>query len=228
MKILERSRQSSASRRRSSPGSILFTAVLLVGLVVPALAGDPSGRGNGGPGGEGSDPGVAGGDETVGTLPIVGPSTIQLPLTRSWRGDHPAFYIEGTTAELAAVISGARGRGFASVETLDASAGRIRIAFHGDVTIVLDRELLGILGLQSGLAVPATFGAEQVTMQWQTGGSRSAHLRTGLLPLAIASMSADGRLERSPLDIRSAGRDGRHVTDRIRATASTVIIRQSY
>jgi hypothetical protein len=230
MKILERTGDSSSHRGRMSAGSILFTAVLLVGLVMPVLAGDgdSSGRGNGGPGGDTGGPGVAGGDETVGTLPIVGRSTIQLPLTRTWRGDHPAFYLEGTTVELAAVITGARGRGFASIETLDASSGRVRIAFHCDVTVVLDRELLGVLGIQSGLAVPAAFGAEQVTMQWQTGGSRSTRLRTGLLPLAIASMSADGRLEQSPLDIRSTGSDGRHGTDRFRATPSTVILRQSY
>jgi hypothetical protein len=228
MKILEPRLHSSSNSRRSSPGSLLFTTVLLVGLVLPALAGAADGRGTGGLGGESGDPGVAGGDETVGTLPIIGRSAIQLPLTRSWRGDHPAFYLEGTTAELAAVINGARGRGFATIETLDAGSARVRIAFHGDVTVVLDRELLGILGIQSGLAVPSTFGAEQVTMQWQTGGLRSARLRTGLLPLPIASLSADGRLEQSPLDIHSVGRDGRHVTDRFRATGSTVILRQSY
>ncbi len=187
----------------------------MAGLVASAFADNPNGWGGSGGGGGGSgDAGAAGGDETVGTLPIVGRSTIQLPLTRAWRGDHPAFYLEGTSAELSALVLGARGAGFATVQTLDAQSGRIRIAFHGDVTVVLDRELLGTLPIQTGLAVPSTFGPRLATMQWQAGTPRSVRLRTGLLPLPIASMSADGRLQIAPLDVDTAGRDGLHSTTR--------------
>jgi hypothetical protein len=202
-----------------------WKAVLLTTLVSLSFVGHSAGRSGGGPGG---GPGVSGGDETVGTLPIVGAIHIDLPFVRGWRGDHPAFYLEGTAAELGLMIRGARGAGFASVEVLDPRTTRLRIAFHGDVTLVLDRELVGTLSVRTGLAVPQTFGPQQATIGWGTTPIRTVRLRSGLLALPVGALSADGVLDQGPLRLHASGRDGAQCFDTVFATPQTVVLRQSY
>lgn len=220
--------------RRDAPTSLGGKASWLAGcvacltaalaLTATAYAGTPGGNDNTG----GDAPGVsAGGDETVGTLPVVGGRQIALPVVRGWRGDHPAFYVEGYAYELNSIILGARGRGFASVEVVDLSTHRLRIAFHGDVTVVLDRQLTSSFPIQTGLAVPASFGQGQATVAWGAGTSRSVRLRTGLLPLALGSMSANGSLEQGPLQISAAGSRGRSIAAAVYATPATLVVRQS-
>jgi hypothetical protein len=169
-----------------------------------------------------------GGDETLGTLPIVGGIRIELPCVRGWRGDRPAFYVEGTAAELGLVIQGARGAGFVSVEVVDRRTSRLRLAFHGDVTLVLDRELVGVLSLQTGLAVPREFGPVQATFGWGTNPLRTVQLRPGVLPLPVASLSADRVLDQGPLQFRALGRNGMHSSDTVYVTGETVVLRQTY
>ena len=203
-----------------------WKAVLLTTLASLAFV-DHSAAGAGG--GTGGGPGVSGGgDETVGTLPIVGALHIDLPFVRGWRGNHPAFYLEGTAAELGLLIQGARGAGFASVEVLDPRTTRLRIAFHGDVALVLDRELVGTLSVQTGLAVPQTFGPQQATIGWGTTPIRTVRLRSGLLALPVAALSVEGVLDQGPLRLHASGRDGAQCFDTIFATPQTVVLRQSY
>ena len=214
--------QGRSSRRLAAWKAVLFTTLASVAFVDPSSA-----RCAGGSGGNG--PGVSsGGDETVGTLPIVGGIHIDLPLVRGWHGNDPAFYLEGTAAELGALIRGARGAGFASVEVLDARTARLRIAFHGDVSLVLDRELTGVLPILTGLAVPGSFGPRQATIEWGTSPQRTVRLRAGWLALPVASLSANRVLDQGPLRLHATGRDGAQIFDTIFATPETVVLRQSY
>jgi hypothetical protein len=221
MKIPAHRDEAFPQRRKTSAGLAVTTAVVLAVLASAASADDP-----GGPGGSGN-PGVSGGDETIGTLPVIGPIRIQVPMVRGWRGDHPAFYLEGSVEQLSTVIQGARGRGFATYELVDAPTGRVRIAFHGQITMALDREAMGTFGIQSGLAVPPSFGPGRGTVQFGAQAQRTVRLRAGLLPLAVASMSADGTLDRGSLEVHAYGSHGRSTSDRIRATPSTLILQQS-
>jgi hypothetical protein len=164
----------------------------------------------------------------VGTLPIVGGIHLDIPVVRGWRGDHPAFYLEGTPTELGVLIRGARGTGFATFEALDPQASHIRVAFHGDVTLVLDRELLGMLPIQTGVAVPASFGPRQMTIGWGTNPTRTMRLRSGLLLLPVPSLSADRVLDQGPLRMHAFGRNGTQSYDTVFATPETVVLRQTY
>lgn len=225
MKIPHQQIDASLSWGWSRSGLASCVACLLVALATIGLADHARADINDG----GGDPGVAsGGDETVGTLPILGGVRIELPLVRGWRGDRPAFYLEGTAAELGYVIRGARGRGFATVEVLDPQSGRVRIAFHGDVTVILDRELTGVLAVQTGLAVPEGFGPRRATLEWGSSATRTVRLHAGLLPLAVGSMSANGLLDQAPLKVRVSGQGGTVHSDAVFATPGTLILRQSY
>jgi hypothetical protein len=211
-------------RSRSTSRSTAWRAVLLTALVSLAFAGPSTAQ----CGGSGGGPGfTSGGDETVGTLPIVGQIHIDLPVVGGWRGNHPAFYLEGTPAELGILIRGARGAGFATYEALDPHASRIRLAFHGAVTLVLDRELLGMLRVQTGVAVPTSFDAREMTIGWGGNPTRTMRLRSGLLFLPVPSLSADGVLDQGPLRMHAIGRDGAHSDDTVFATPQTVVLRQS-
>jgi len=110
---------------------------------------------------------------------------------------------------------------------VDAPTGRVRIAFHGQITMSLDREAMGTFGIQSGLAVPPSFGPGRATVQLGSQAARVVRLRAGLVPLAVASMSADGILDRGSLVVRASGSQGRSTSDVIRATPSTLILQQS-
>lgn len=207
--------------RRAAGKAVLLTTLASFAFVSPSAA-------NAGDGGGGNPPGFVGaGDETVGTLPVVRGLHVDLPFVRGWRGDHPAFYLEGSAMELGLAIQGARGTGFVSVEVLDPKAMRLRLAFHGDVTLVLDRQRVDDLALQTGLAVPGNFGPVQATIGWGTNPPRTVRLRTGLLALPVAALSEDGVLDQGPLQLRALGRNGAHTSDTIYATSETLVLRQT-
>jgi len=192
-------------------------------LPASAFAGESNNNGSGG-----GTPGIStGGDETVGTLPVLGGRQIAMPLVRGWRGDRPAFYIEGSAADLSEILVGARGRGFVTVEVLDLHTQRLRVAFHGDATVVLDRQLTVDLPILTGLAVPSNFGPARATVAWGGRDTRSLTLRPGFLPLALNSMSASGSLDQNPLRILAAGRRGRSTSATVWASPSTLVIRQA-
>ena len=200
-----------------------FAACLFAALPALAAAGDGPPGGGGGPG----NPTVSG-DETVGTLPIIGGGRINLPLSRTWRGTAPAFYLEGTAADLTLAIQAARGRGFISLEVLDPQTERIRLAFHGNVSVALDRELATSLPIEYGLAVPTSFGDGRIAFALRGGSSRSAVLHPGLLPVPVSSLSATHALDGAPARIRTGNSAGIHTTVTVAATADLLILGQSY
>jgi len=197
-----------------------FAAFLLA--AIPALATD-----------EGSDPPPdggplsAGGDETIGTLPIVGVPRINLPFTRGWRGIEPSFFLEGSAEDLSIAILSARGRGFISHETIDSQSGRIRLAFHGDVLVTLDREFATSSPIEFGVAVPAAFGEGRIAVAWGKGPIRTAPLRPRILPLPVASMSASGALDQAPIRIRTGNSAGVRTSQTVSATADLIILGQA-
>ena len=193
---------------------------------IPALAA----AGGDGPGANGSGPGspTVGGDETVGTLPVVGGGRINLPITRTWRGAEPAFYVEGTVADLSLAIQATRGRGFISIEVLDAQAERVRLAFHGNVSVAPDRRLAPNLPVEYGIAVPASFGDGRIAFAWGKGSPRNAALHPGILPLPVASLSATGALDEGPARVRTGNSTGIRTSLTVAATAELLILGQSY
>ncbi len=219
MKILRHTSKDLSGRGRSPAFLAGLAACLIVAL--PALA-----RGGSGSGNQNGDY-SSGGDETVGTLPLVGGS-IHLPFTRNWRGTQPAFYLEGTADDLATVIRGARGHGFVSVQVIDPQTERLRLAFHGDVFVALVRDLAITMPIDVGIAVPASFGMGRATLTQGQSAPRIVRFHPGLLPLPVGSMLSSGTLDHDPLQILVTGRTGGHSAHTVAATADLVILGQSY
>lgn len=208
----------------SSPWIAGCVACFVIALSGPSWADGPADDGSGG----GSGGAAAGGDETVGTLPIIGGQNIRLPMALGWRGSRPAFYLEGTAADLSSAILWARGTGFVTIETVGNSSDIVRAAFHGDVSVVLDRDLMGALPIQTGIAVPSSYGPRRASLALGTGAVRTTPLRAGLLRLAVGELSTANALDGNPLQVRTTGNGGRVTTDRIFATPDVLILRQSY
>jgi hypothetical protein len=156
----------------------------------------------------------------------MGGGRIELPFTRGWRGTSTAFSLEGSAADLSIVIQSARGHGFVSHESINPRTGRIRLAFHGDVVVVLDRELAESLPVDFGIAVPASFGEGRMVLSWANRPSRSARLLPGVLPLSLGSNSATPDADQAPTRIRTGNSAGVRTTHTIAATADVLILRQ--
>jgi hypothetical protein len=196
---------------------------VLAVLCLP-IAADAGGGSGGGQGGQVS----SGGDETVGTLPIIGRQGVQLPTIAGWRGVRPAFYLEGTVSDIQSSVYSARGDGYITIEVLDPSGDRIRAAFHGNVSVVLDKEMLETAPIQTGLAVPAGFAARSATLTPGRDPVRSVRLRTGVLPLAVGELATEHALDGRPLEVQAYGDAGRVQTTRVYALRDKLILRQTY
>lgn len=201
-----------------SLGTAGRSACMVALLCAPVLA-----QGGDGPG----DAVSSGGDETVGTLPIIGGRMVKLPTISGWRGDRPAFYMQGTADDIATSLLAARGTGYITVEVLDPALDTVRVAFHGNVSVVLDRDLMETLPIQTGLAVPASFAPRSVVLGSGTQPSRALALHPGFLPIAVGELSRSRTLDAGPLEVRASGRWAHATTSRIYATRDALILRQT-
>jgi len=212
---------------RGSSGRGRFATILAgLGAILFATLPALGGAGNSPPGNGGGGHFVSG-DETIGTLPVMGGGRIDLPFTRGWRGVAPAFSLEGSAADLSIVVQSARGRGFVSHEVIDPRTGRIRLAFHGDVLVALDRELAASLPVDLAIAVPASFGEGRVLLTWGNGPSQSAPLAPGLVPLPLATMTSTPVVEQAPARIHTGNSVGVRTSHTIAATADLLILGQT-
>ena len=101
------------------------------------------------------------GDDTIGVLPIHGPpgggGTSVIPsMADLILGTSPSFFIEGNVGELKRLIADAGGQGDVLVLPVE-DPDSARVVFRGDVTVDLQRSLVGVsnvdFGLYSGLPV---------------------------------------------------------------------------
>ncbi len=232
MMYVHRSEDRGSSLRGRFPGlrgSLGFAgrAACVLAILCLPIAADGDGGAGGGQGGQGGQV-SSGGDETVGTLPIIGRQGVKLPTIAGWRGMRPAFYLEGTLSDIQSSLYSARGDGYITIEVLDPSGDRIRAAFHGNVSVILDKGLLETSSIQTGLAVPATFAPETATLTPGTQPTRSLRLRAGVLPIAVGELASSHALDGHPLQLQAFGDAGRVQTTRVYAQRDKLILRQSY
>jgi hypothetical protein len=197
---------------------------VLAVLCLPIAADGGPGGGSGG----GQDSQASGGDETIGTLPIIGRGGVKLPTIAGWRGVRPAFYLEGTVSDVQSSVYSARGDGYITIEVLDASGDRIRAAFHGNVSVILDKDLLETSSIQTGLAVPASFAPQSATLTPGSEPVRSVRLRAGVLPIAVGELASEHALDGHPLQLQAFGGSGRVQTTRIYSQRDKLVLRQTY
>lgn len=142
----------------------LLAGVLLVAVSsAPALLAGASGGGLGsGLGDSSSNAGnsgagtvAGGGDETVGTLPMVG---VRLDFVRHARLDGPCLAIEGRFDDIVASILAVRGSSKVRLDPLP--GGRVRAVFVGDVRVAFSALPYVRAGLAAGMLQPdGTFRA---------------------------------------------------------------------
>ncbi len=160
-------------------------ALLLLSLpfVGPALGGD--GRTD-------DDGGFS--DEMVGTLPSLGG---WLPLRESGYAvdDDAGFYLSGPIQPVVEALQQAVGSGYLSYELL--GADRIRVDFHGEVSLEFDAALLGRgvtagvrFGPESGPGLLALESAGRLVGPKAVGGGTAIPLPLG--PFQAAGVLADG------------------------------------
>jgi hypothetical protein len=191
MNLTHRHSGPSTSAGRRPYWALALALVLGLGLAFPAgsLA-----RASGGGGGGGAGVNRGGDDETIGTLPILG-NQGQLLLVRNLRATRPDFYLEGNYGEILATIAGFRGTGLVTSESLP--GGMVRLGFHGQLELTLDRGMLQVTGIQIGSSVPEEFGGAQAWAGFPDETDGAHVLEVGALPLPVAALDALGVLNQT-------------------------------
>lgn len=191
---------SMASSGRSASWTLLLAMAFVLGFVFPAapaaLGGGTSTTGGGTTGGGTTGGGTAGGDdETIGTLPILGNGG-HFDLMRQLSDPRPDFYLEGAFDEILSTIVAYSGSGKVTLE--NRPGGLVRLGFHGELELALDRNLLQVTGIQVGTTVPDTFtGARaQIGIAGQLGQRKQ--LRAGNFRLPIAALDGIDALNQYP------------------------------
>lgn len=197
---------SMTSSGRSASWTLLLAVAFVLGFLFPAapaaLGGGTSGSGGGTTGGGATGGGTTGGgttsggdDETIGTLPILG-SGGQFDLVRHFSDPLPDFYLEGAFDEILSTIIGYSGTGKVTLE--NRAGGLVRLGFHGELQLSLDRSLLQATGIQIGSSVPDTFrGARaQIGIAGRLGQRQA--LRAGNFRLPIAALDGIDALSQYP------------------------------
>ena len=186
----------------------LSAIVLCAGLAVP-------GRGG------------LGGGETVGTLPDTGGRT-SLDISRGFRDASPSFYLEGPLERINTMVLGWTGRAVITEQVLDAATHDVRLTFHGDLRLELDRHAFEQGFVSVGWEPPQIRGSVRATMLL---GDRT--LATGLVSgrnvvLPVLAMERSGGLDLAPLAVLAAGRNGLHASLEISAHGDEITFSQAH
>jgi len=139
---------------------------------------------------------IYGGDETIGTLPILqGPGVVEL--RRNLVIQEPSLCLEGDLSTIQNSIVFARGNVVATIVSSDARTGRVRLVFPGDVQIGFDKLMIESSSIRVGLWTP---GRPTSSLEAVWGARRAMVGVSGpFSELPILSMSATGSLSYSPL-----------------------------
>ena len=222
---------SRTSSGRSASWTLLLAVAFVVGFVFPAapsaLGGGTVATGGGSVGGGtlGGGGTSGGDDETIGTLPILGMGG-QFDLVRHMNDPRPDFYLEGAFDEILSTILSYSGDGQVTLE--NRPGGLVRMGFHGELELALDRSLLQLTGIQVGTSVPTTFGGAraQVGIAGRLGQRHT--LRAGSFRLPIATLDGLGELNQYPWVFTSRTRQQGGYQFHALSDATVLYLGQSY
>lgn len=181
MKLLKQSGWHARAR------GVATALALCVALLGPALA--EAGR----PGGNAPPPSTTD-DETLGTLPVVGP-TNDFDYFRFLRDGSASFYLQGSLAEIQHSVVSIEGHNAVTIQFLDDTADNVRLTFHGRVRLVLDRNAVEAGGFQAGVMVPTTFGAGQAQFWLGADTAGPTGLKAGPVSLPVNAFLTRGALD---------------------------------
>ncbi len=220
-----------ASSGRSASWTFLLAVVFVLGFLLPsgtsAFGGSDGTAGGGTTGGGTGGGGAAGGgdDETIGTLPILANGS-PFDLVRHLRDTRPDFYLEGAFDEILSTIVGYTGSGQVTLESRP--GGLVRLGFHGQLELALDRSLLQLTGIQIGTTVPTEYrGARaQIGIAGQLTTIRA--MRSGSFMLPVAALDGIGALNQVPWVLASHSRTQGGYLFHARADTAVLYVGQTY
>lgn len=188
-----------ASRAARGLAAVALGALALA----PAFAFGAEGREKIGP----SDgAGVAIGDETIGTLPIVGSGT-SIELVRGLPILRPGLFLEGDLFELQNAIAFFHGTARAEVIPLDPAWTRVRLVFVDEVVLAFDRLALAGADIEFGVWMPESVRCSTPSMAW---GDRTFEMPAvdSQLVLPLGQMAVTGALYAYPFCVATASAEG--------------------
>jgi hypothetical protein len=174
--------------------------------------------------------GSAGGGngETVGTLPDTGGGQgAAFDISRTFRDASPALYLEGRLDDISAIVLGWNGRAVITEEIMDASTHVVRLTFHGNFSIDLDRHAFQRGAVQVGWSVPRAFGPARATLLLGGRTIAAGLVEARSLTLPVLEIDSTGGLETTALSIVTSGRHGRASLD-ITASGDDLILTQQH
>jgi hypothetical protein len=187
----------------------LASLVLCAALVVPSRG--SVGGGNG---------------ETVGTLPSTS-GGVSLEISRIANDAAPAMFVEGSMQAIYDAVVGLSGRSIVTAEALDTESHTVRVTFHGDFRLELDRQAFEQGALKIGWTVPQAFGPAQVRLSLGERVLASGIVDGRSLVLPVQALESTGGLDAAPLDITTRGRHGHAVFEAF-ASGDRLILSQSH
>lgn len=172
--------------------------------------------------------GGSSGGETVGTLPSTGGSGAGLRISHSFRDAQPTLFLEGQADQIFELIVGLSGRAVITEEVVDASSQTVRLTFHGNLNLELDRQAFERSTIAIGWSVPQAFGPARTTMLLggRTIAAGITDSRNVLLP--IRAVDSSGGLDSVPFSIVSNGRQGHHARLDVFASGDQLILSQTH
>jgi len=158
------------------------------------------------------------GDDLIGTLPVIypespldgldsGPESIDGSGSGSPTAPESSFVLVGDEGMLEAVIADAYGVGWVEAEPTGDS-GTFVFTFHGDFSLVLDRQAFerGRLGVDLEVGLNNLGGTG--TVSWMGGLVSAFPLDVPELALPVQDMLHSGALDQSPVSLVLYGADG--------------------
>jgi hypothetical protein len=168
-----------------------------------------------------------GNGETVGTLPNTSSSGVGLNISRVSRDARPALYLEGKLEDIYGTVLELDGRAVITLEVLDASTHVVRLTFHGDLRLDLDREVFEQSSVGIGWSVPQAFGPAHLTLSLGDRTIASGLVSARSLALPILALESSGGLETAPLSISASGRHGTHAGLEVSTAGQHLILDQN-
>lgn len=163
--------------------------------------------------------------EEIGSLPCTSAGSYGRfdeadPATGSEVGEleAPGLALVGLPADIGAVLVDAWGPGFVRTEVVDAQ-GTLRIAFHGEVTLVLDRPALEARGVRVELHVGQDFAGGHAAVEWNGRSTVPQALPAlGVIEVPVSRLSEAGLLDLASVNFRAASQDGHESRVSLRAS----------
>ena len=173
--------------------AILASLILCAGFAVPSRGG-------------------AGSGETVGTLPNTGGGNTSFDISRAFRDRSPAFFLEGPIDQIYDAVLGWTGRAIITQQVIDESAHVVRLTFHGDLRLDLDRHAFEQGAITVGWTAPQTREAVRATMLYGARTLATGFVTSRNIVLPVLQMDASGGLDVAPLAILADGPQGLHAS----------------